>query len=775
MAPAVSILIPFRDKIDLLNTCLETMQDALGDEKKDVEVLLLDNGSSEESLRAIRIPSSLSCRTIRLDIPFNFQTINNRGAAEAAGRFLLFLNNDIVFTRASRGFLGQMINVAADPGVGAVGPLLLYEDGTIQHAGVVVGMGGYADHLYRTWGFVDAARFPFSGPREDREVSAVTAACLMVEKSKFDAVNGFDERFIVCGGDVDLCLRLCLSGRKNVYLGGVEMIHLESKSRDASKIPEVDFRESRRSYDAFLTAHNGRDPFYPQPLPLQHSIDRDFLSNWRGRLDASERPPGAQSGPDSSQNSSTALAQIQSTRTLGDKFARAIRRFKALRQAEGTELAVARTLVNMRRRIQGSLKAKRLSDENKASQTRLLSASAYRSVATLGIPHMKPVRFHWEPSRSRTPRLTVLLPHLEEKGIFGGIATAALLALKFKIAHPSIRLRFALTEGEGSVEALERVLGSYFSDELSRLHYEIRPVYDRNQAAHSLSVSENDFFLATAWWTCYSARAMSKFRPFLYLVQDYEPCFYPWGEEFVGAENTYKMDFVPIFNSASLRDFFQLKHLLAPEVQARAMMFEPAINPNLFGPREARIPHPSGKRIVFLYGRPSVARNLFSLACQALALSIEKGAFPSGEWSFFSAGEPHEPVNLGKGCVLNSLGKLSLSEYSQLLKSTDVGLSLMVSPHPSYPPLEIASRGALCVTNRYENKDLSVLHENIISCNPDDHSIAEGLVSAYVRATQSNQESVKPRCKLSYSWDDSLRGTIATLAEVIRDDPYRVR
>ncbi|RYZ91694.1 MAG: glycosyltransferase, partial [Proteobacteria bacterium] len=264
----ISIIIPFRDKPELLNNCLSTFrQYCLTSSKYSIEFVLVDNGSSTATLSSLKIPTDLNVKNIRADIPFNFQALVNMGARESSGEYLLLLNNDIVFTEKSSDFLQKMMNSAQQPKAGAVGGLLLYEDGTIQHAGVVVGMGGFADHLYRTWSKEQSDHFVFSAYNENRPVAAVTAALLMIEAKKFHQIGGFDERFIVCGGDVDFCLRMSEAGYTNYYRGDFEMIHLESKSRDPSKIPEIDFAESTRSYGHFLSLHNGRDPFYPQPLP----------------------------------------------------------------------------------------------------------------------------------------------------------------------------------------------------------------------------------------------------------------------------------------------------------------------------------------------------------------------------------------------------------------------------------------------------------------------------------------------------------------------------
>jgi hypothetical protein len=253
------------------------------------------------------------------------------------------------------------------------------------------------------------------------------------------------------------------------------------------------------------------------------------------------------------------------------------------------------------------------------------------------------------------------------------------------------------------------------------------------------------------------------------LIQDYEPCFYPWGEEYAGAASTYRMNFIPIFNTDVLRDFF-IEQKILPRTQIDSgTFFNPAIDETLFKPKSESTSNDSRKRRLFFYGRPSVSRNLFATGVIALARAIEDGVFNPDEWEFISAGEQHDPVRLKKGVYLNSLGKISYEAYAELLKNIDIGLSLMLSPHPSYPPLEIASVGSLCITNSYENKDLSTWHPNIISCLPSSEGILLGMKMAVERLAKN--KVVPPylameQSKIGYNWDISLRNSLSLIASI---------
>ena len=193
-------------------------------------------------------------RVLEFDEPFNFQRLNNWAARQAQGELLLFLNNDVEALHT--GWLEALAEQAQRTEVGAVGPRLFYPDGLVQHAGVAVGIGGLADH---PWAGQHPDAWTPTGPSYwTRDLLAVTAACLMVEHEKFDAVNGFDERFIVCGGDVDLCLRLHERGLWNVMTPFARLLHRESATRRKDP-PANDVRESLRAYAPYL---DGGDPFF---------------------------------------------------------------------------------------------------------------------------------------------------------------------------------------------------------------------------------------------------------------------------------------------------------------------------------------------------------------------------------------------------------------------------------------------------------------------------------------------------------------------------------
>lgn len=259
--PRAAIIIPTRDRVDLLGPCLDSIF-ALTDYDH-YEVIVVDNNSVEAATQkyfaeARRAHPNL--RVLPAPVPFNWSHLNNLGAADIDADVLVFLNNDTVVI--SRDWLQRLAENTLRPDVGVCGPLLLYEDGTIQHAGVVIGLGGWADHVYK--GEPPQHRQDlFVSPMLRRDVLAVTGACMAITAAKFRALGGFDEEFIICGSDVDLCLRAHHAGLRNVYLPEARLYHYESKTRDPRAIPEIDFVRSAASYGGFRTAG---DPLYNSNL-----------------------------------------------------------------------------------------------------------------------------------------------------------------------------------------------------------------------------------------------------------------------------------------------------------------------------------------------------------------------------------------------------------------------------------------------------------------------------------------------------------------------------
>jgi GT2 family glycosyltransferase len=197
-------------------------------------VVIVDNGTTQKS--ALTILESLEddsrFTVLKQPVPFNFSALSNEGARRSLSRVLVFMNNDIEMQ--DRNWLRPLIDLATQPDVGVVGAKLLFPTGRIQHAGVTLGLGGVAGHLYSNKAIQGAAYLQHLDAT--REVSAVTAACCAIERSKFESLGGFDEvNFPVEFSDIDLCLRAMARGWSNVVAAKAVLIHHESETRGVAR------------------------------------------------------------------------------------------------------------------------------------------------------------------------------------------------------------------------------------------------------------------------------------------------------------------------------------------------------------------------------------------------------------------------------------------------------------------------------------------------------------------------------------------------------------
>ncbi|ETC98154.1 glycosyl transferase family 2 [Asaia sp. SF2.1] len=265
-APSVSIIIPFKDQIDITRRCLETLLERT--DYPDFEIVLIDNWSVTPEAHAFmrEFDDQPNIRFLTVEEPFNYSRLNNLAAAGCRSDYLVFMNNDVFVEHPN--WLRLMMNEAlADTGVTAVGARLLYPNQTIQHAGVVVGPAGVGAHAHRGCGPEDygyIGRILLS-----HEVTAVTAACMLVKRSVFEEVGQFDETHLkIAYNDVDLCLRIRAAGHRIIYCAEALAWHHESISRGSDDVPEQEARffEEGQVMQQRWAGHPlyERDPAYPR-------------------------------------------------------------------------------------------------------------------------------------------------------------------------------------------------------------------------------------------------------------------------------------------------------------------------------------------------------------------------------------------------------------------------------------------------------------------------------------------------------------------------------
>ena len=230
--PLISIVIPTKDGIDVLKTCIDSIYEKTT--YPNFEIIIADNGSEKEDSLAYFEKLEVehdNLHVFRIECPFNFSHINNQAVKHAHGEYILMLNNDTSVITPD--WLEKMVSYCSQPNVGSVGVLLWYPDDTIQHGGVIIGKGGVAAHRYYRCphdqkGYMHTLDIP-------NDVSCCTAACLMVKRTCWEELGGMNEELTVQFNDVDLELRILKAGFYNVFIPEVELYHYESKSRGIDK------------------------------------------------------------------------------------------------------------------------------------------------------------------------------------------------------------------------------------------------------------------------------------------------------------------------------------------------------------------------------------------------------------------------------------------------------------------------------------------------------------------------------------------------------------
>ena len=255
-----AIIIPTKDHPELLKVAVDSIESET--DYDNYEILILNNNSELEKTYEYFTNVQKQYSNVRVEdamFEFNWSKLNNYGVSKIAADVYVFLNNDVKIL--SKEWLTRLVENSTRQEIGVVGGLLLYEDDTIQHAGVVVGMGGWAEHVFKAMTPIHRGT-PFISPMVTRNVTAVTGACLAISKDTLEKIGPFDERFIICGSDIELGIRAHQKGFYNIYSPFVRLYHYESKSR-SSYVPEIDFK---MSYEVYTPYRENGDPFYNSNL-----------------------------------------------------------------------------------------------------------------------------------------------------------------------------------------------------------------------------------------------------------------------------------------------------------------------------------------------------------------------------------------------------------------------------------------------------------------------------------------------------------------------------
>lgn len=369
--------------------------------------------------------------------------------------------------------------------------------------------------------------------------------------------------------------------------------------------------------------------------------------------------------------------------------------------------------------------------------------------------------------RGQARRLNIVLPSLEKSRFSGGPNTA--LALGQVLADRGIPVNFISCDTP--VEPDHRLLHDHLTL-LTGIREPRAPVTfaDGHRADSPVAIGDSDIMLGTAWWTVQKFRhCLQGLRTprFVYLIQEFEPALYPYSTSYALAEETYALDHLAIYNHRFLYDYFRMNRIGSFAAgHEDGVWFDPVIDTRHFyydeGARRAEA------HTLLFYARPTMAvRNLYEIGCAALARLAGEGLFDES-WKLHSMGEKVGDIYLPRDQVVEELPWMGFGEYAARMRSCDILLSLMLSPHPSYPPLEGAASGAVVVTNRFANKtpaQFARFSSNIIASAPTIDGVTEGLRTAIGRIGDRSARSGASRVSMPSDWRQALAGAADRVAE----------
>lgn len=349
--------------------------------------------------------------------------------------------------------------------------------------------------------------------------------------------------------------------------------------------------------------------------------------------------------------------------------------------------------------------------------------------------------------------LVVILPRVSTATFSGGPNTVLLFAAEIAKAGYDIH---CLSQSPPTCS--NDVLRAHLRDLLS-LDAETADHFRVSCMSEPFKLHSNDRLCASAWWTVPVAEALAEqmeSQRFFYFIQDFEPLFYPWNEMHAKAVLSYEANFLPVMNEPCLADFFfnfKPGRFAEPTFQREALVFMPAVDRKHFYPEPRK-----GKHILLFYARPSAPRNLYHYGMEAMHRLVLEGLITADTWEIHCMGEETiVPTVLDNGVVTRIIPWLSFADYAARVRQASVGLSLMLSPHTSYMPLELAACGVPVVTTTYINKNTALLESispQLIGVEPTVEAIVNGLRTAVLHAM--TEEPHKDALQVATLWTEAF-------------------
>ncbi|TXN28244.1 glycosyltransferase [Lacisediminihabitans profunda] len=601
--PSVSVVIPTRHSRANLGRLLPSLAST---DYPRFDVRVVDNGGhtteNDEWYSANSHGLSLAVDWW-VESPFNYSRVNNHGARSTDGEIILFLNDDTQIV--DPGWLREMVGALLREGVGTVGVQHRQAEGLIQHGGVLVGPGGFADNLFSG---MRPGSDTLIGPTSwYRNALAVTGACVAVRRTDFERVGGLDERFILTGSDVVLGLDQVIQGRRNVVLPFDLVRHFESLTRGTA-IPPEDFYASYFRYHPWL--QNG-DPY-----------------------------------------SSPSVSRLSARPTFNNR--------KDVAPVRLALEAVGRVFANLAQ------------SSGISSEANSLMYKASISSAEVDAVHA----LHAENADFREIRtVNWFVPDIDMP-FFGGLNTAFRLADKLARDH-GVANRFVMMAARNEAYVAGALAAAFPGLAGSELFF-----YDGSDGEIA-TIPPADAAVATLWLTAaHVAKAPGVKRKF-YLMQDYEPGFYPASTMFAMAEESYRLGLYGICNTVSMHKIYTESY------EGEAMYFTPAVDQSIYNAVDRREKGDDEPVTIFAYARDHF-RNCWELVFAALS---EIKRIHGDGVRIVAAGARYLP----ESADFIDMGLLDYRATGALYRETDIGVTMQISRHPSYLPLELMSSGVAMV------------------------------------------------------------------------------
>ena len=357
-------------------------------------------------------------------------------------------------------------------------------------------------------------------------------------------------------------------------------------------------------------------------------------------------------------------------------------------------------------------------------------------------------------SEVKTRRVNLITDSINKGSLFAGVGTALIFAVL--LANKlNAQLRVITRTERAKPENFDHLLSTYGIELKQDIEFRFAAFYDQK---YQIDTIKEDLFITTSWWTTAATIPSVPVTDIIYLLQEDERIFYPFGEERLRCEFVLRnRDIRFLINTRLLFD-----HLIQSgfdNINKQGMWFEPAFPSQVFHPRKnAR----QGKRRFFFYARPNNVRNLFYLGIEVIEQAIRRHVLDVDDWDIILVGNDIPNLTFCQGYKPEKYENLTWSEYAELAGTIDVGLVLMYSPHPSYPPLDLAASGAAVVTNRFANKmDLSSYSANLICTDLDRDALVDALKQAIAVANDSRvREQNLSQNNLLTDWREAFAGAL---------------